>query len=338
MRWAGYCRISLDRTGEGEKVADQKGLVARLIELEDPAAEVSWYTDNDISAWSGVERPGYDALVRDAARGQYDRVAAKETERLWRSVADQEGFKVAVSGTALTEVVTLTQRFKLDDVDDTFTLTLLAALGARESAKTSQRMKNRQALKAERGEHHGGRRGFGHTASRDGLVESEAEMIRDATARVLRDESMRSIVVEWNRAGVLTSMGVPWRVDGLRDLLQQPRSRWHPGASREALRRFVARDHHPRGTRTVDGAVRVAPTWTERIYTHGEKEPPVRDAPLSEVQPHHDRVPEPLLLSGTGEWRVCGATVRIAHADQAVTDKFLAYLDSPRFAKAMERG
>src|SRR5579885_948950 len=69
----------------------------------------------------------------------------------------------------------------------------------------------------------GARRGFGHTADRAAVVEEEAAAIRGAAGRVLAGDTLSSIVQEWNRDGVTTSGGGPWRVNSLSSLLVQPR-------------------------------------------------------------------------------------------------------------------
>ncbi|MDQ6724902.1 MAG: recombinase family protein [Actinomycetota bacterium] len=67
------------------------------------------------------------------------------------------------------------------------------------------------------------RRGFGHTQDRTGIVEEEAAVIREAAHRVLGGETLSSIVQEWNRRGVRTAGGGPWRVNSLSSILVQPR-------------------------------------------------------------------------------------------------------------------
>lgn len=51
----------------------------------------------------------------------------------------------------------------------------------------------------------------------------EAAAIRDAAQRVLAGETLSSIVRDWNRNGLTTSRGGPWRVNSLSSLLVQPR-------------------------------------------------------------------------------------------------------------------
>lgn len=85
------------------------------------------------------------------------------------------------------------------------------------------------------------RRGFGHTQDRSGLVEAEATIIRDAARRVLAGETLSSIVREWNRRGLCTAGGGPWRVNSLSSILLQPRLAGLAGiATEDAVQTFPA--------------------------------------------------------------------------------------------------
>lgn len=68
-----------------------------------------------------------------------------------------------------------------------------------------------------------GPRGFGHVHDRSRIVEAEAEAIRDAARRVLDGETLSSVVQDWNREGLRSTTGGPWRVNALSALLIQPR-------------------------------------------------------------------------------------------------------------------
>jgi len=68
-----------------------------------------------------------------------------------------------------------------------------------------------------------GRRGFGHTQDRRDIVPAEADLILEAAQRVLDGATLSSIVDDWNRRGVITTTGGPWRINALSALLIQPR-------------------------------------------------------------------------------------------------------------------
>jgi len=54
-------------------------------------------------------------------------------------------------------------------------------------------------------------------------VPAEAELILEAARRVLDGATLSSIVDDWNRRGVTTTTGGPWRINALSALLIQPR-------------------------------------------------------------------------------------------------------------------
>src|SRR5262245_24931897 len=88
MRVAIYLRVS---TG-GQTTDNQR------LELERVAAQRDWqivglYEDAGVSGAKGREqRPEFDRLLKDAARGKFDIVAAWSVDRLGRSLKDLVAF------------------------------------------------------------------------------------------------------------------------------------------------------------------------------------------------------------------------------------------------------
>lgn len=68
-----------------------------------------------------------------------------------------------------------------------------------------------------------GQRAFGHTRDRACLIEEEAAAIRDAARRILHGETATRVVDDWNRQGLRTTAGGPWRLNAFSALLAQPR-------------------------------------------------------------------------------------------------------------------
>ncbi len=68
-----------------------------------------------------------------------------------------------------------------------------------------------------------GRRGFGHTQDRRAIVPAEAALILEAADRVLHGATLSSVVDDWNKRGITTTTGGPWRINALSALLIQPR-------------------------------------------------------------------------------------------------------------------
>ena len=86
-----YCRISLDKSGAAQGVESQHA------ENEDLAAELGrtiaeTYTDNDRSAFSGIERPEYRRMLADIASGRIECVIIWHANRLHRSVDEVGAF------------------------------------------------------------------------------------------------------------------------------------------------------------------------------------------------------------------------------------------------------
>ena len=95
-RAALYCRISKDREGAGLGVDRQERDCRAL------AARLGWdivavHTDNDLSAYSGKRRPGYEALLDDLRSGHADAVITWHLDRLHRSPVELEDYIAACS-------------------------------------------------------------------------------------------------------------------------------------------------------------------------------------------------------------------------------------------------
>src|SRR3954462_6952803 len=91
---AAYGRISEDDDLKGEGVNEQLHLGVLRIE-SDPRwmlTSASWpatapagtFRDDDISAYSGKPRPGYDALMREVVAGRVKVIVVRHLDRLWR--------------------------------------------------------------------------------------------------------------------------------------------------------------------------------------------------------------------------------------------------------------
>src|SRR6516165_10033966 len=89
MRAAIYTRISADQTGEGLGVARQ---------LEDCLAladRLGWgvvarFDDNDLSAFNGKTRPGFEAMLTAMGGREFGGLICWHPDRLYRSMKDLE--------------------------------------------------------------------------------------------------------------------------------------------------------------------------------------------------------------------------------------------------------
>ena len=99
---------------------------------------------------------------------------------------------------------------------------ILGSVARQESEHHSERRRAANMQRAEFGAWQAQSRTFGYT--QDGTpLEPEATAYRQAVTDVLRGKSIRSIVIEWNKRGLKTTKGNPWRSPRLRRLLVNPR-------------------------------------------------------------------------------------------------------------------
>src|SRR5277367_5389496 len=89
MRTAVYTRISQDAMGQ------RAGVTRQLEDCEALADQLGWevthrYSDNDLSAYSGRTRPGFEAMLTAMADSEFGAVICWHPDRLVRSMKDLE--------------------------------------------------------------------------------------------------------------------------------------------------------------------------------------------------------------------------------------------------------
>ncbi len=188
-----------------------------------------------------------------------------------------------------------------------------------------------------------GRRGFGHSQDRREIVAFEAALIRDAARRVLAGETLTSIVDDWNRRGIRTTTGGPWRINALSALLIQPRLAGHADTEdgsvevppaildRETHLRLVAlRRARRRGpTRSAEeGCRRYLLTGLLLCWRCGSRLTGVPRVGTS-AHPHY-RCPS------RGGGGCSGVSIRADLADEAAASHCLDRLTDPAFAASVE--
>lgn len=223
MRAAIYCRISLDRTGEALGVARQEADCRTLADREGWTVEAV-HTDNDISAFSGRERPGYQALIDDVSSGRVDAILAWHPDRLHRSVKELEAFIDLVEASDVEVRTVTTGQVDLSTPSGRLTARVAASVARHESEQKSARVRRKMVELAEAGRPTGGSRSFGYDFSKQQVIPEEAELVREAAERALTGESLTSIARDWNSRGVATVRGANgWTYQALRRMLLAPR-------------------------------------------------------------------------------------------------------------------
>jgi len=214
-----YARISDDTQGTGLGVARQEADCRKLAErLGWPIAAV--YTDNDISAFSGKERPAYRRLLADLASGSVDGLIVWHPDRLHRSPLELEEFITLVeAGGTQVQSVTAGER-DLATPTGRLHARIEGAVARHESEHKSERIRRKHLELAENGAvSGGGRRPFGYEADRLSVRPDEADQIRRAAADVMAGASVRSIAARWNADGVASVTGAAWSPTTVKRLL-----------------------------------------------------------------------------------------------------------------------
>lgn len=222
-RAAIYARISRDVEGQGLGVERQLTACRRL------AGERGWrvsqeYVDNDISAYSGKQRPAYLQMLEDIRAGTVDGVIAYHQDRLTRQPIELEGFAQVCTTAGLDTVITVTSDFEIANDDHMFMLRMLGAIAAKESARKGRRIRDKHAQLAVSGMPNGGyHRPFGYEPDRMTVNEAEATVLRQVVDRYLAGEALMSLVGWLQDEGVTTTAGNPWRTSALRTLMLSAR-------------------------------------------------------------------------------------------------------------------
>ncbi|GAB2921481.1 recombinase family protein [Rhodococcus aerolatus] len=299
-RAALYVRISEDPN------ATEKGVTRQREDSEALAAARGWtvvgtYSDNDISALTGKHRPGYEALMAAAARGEFDQVVAYGLSRLWRNRAERaagiDALKAAQVGIALVKGSDL----DLSTAAGRMYAGILGEFDTAESEVKSERVARAAQQRAEEGRANGAvLYGWGRVYERDsngrvtGWQDNEdaeaADVVRKIVADLLSGQSMKSIAAELNAAGVLTPGGRgEWRHGTIRKLAQRPanvglRVRGGQVVGQAAWPAIVDRDSHDRVVALLSA--------------------PARRSTNTGARKH-------LLSYGVGECGTCGSVLRV---------------------------
>lgn len=220
-----YARISDDRTGAGLGVARQEEDCRALAEARGYSVRAV-YTDNDISAYSGKKRPGYQRLLADIAKGSIDVVLAWHNDRLHRNLTELEEYmKVSERAGVLTRTVQ-SGELDLSTSAGRMTARILGAVSRQESEHKAERIKRKAQELSLSGKWTGGLRPFGWQFV-DGvpmLDEVEAAVVREAHAHVLAGLSLGSFIQILTDRGITTARGGAWSYATLRQMLLRPRN------------------------------------------------------------------------------------------------------------------
>jgi site-specific DNA recombinase len=259
------------------------------------------YTDDDISAYSGKPRPSYRRLLVDIEAGRRDGLIVWHPDRLHRSPRELEEFIDLVERTSVPVGTVTAGEYDLTTPTGRGTARIVGVVARMESEHKSERLRRKALELAENGKlpFGGGRRPFGYEPDRVTVRQDEAVLIRQAAARVLSGDGLRTIVADWQARGIQPVSGPQWSTMSLRRLLRSGRItgwREHHGrlTAKAEWEAIIDADTGRRLRRVLDDPLRFNGGATARSYL--AKAPP-RPSPLclkrrpTSLPPHRPQRP-----------------------------------------------
>lgn len=189
------------------------------------------HVDNDVSAYSGKPRPGYDQLMAAVDAGTVDRIVAWHPDRLHRSPAELEGFIDRITRAGVEVETVQAGRVDLGTPAGRLTARSLGSIARYESEHKAERVRRALAQNAANGKRHG-RVPYGwrheydqQTGERRDVVDQEAaQVVRDVADRILRGESIREITQRLNDTETPSPRGGPWHKNMVRHVVLRERN------------------------------------------------------------------------------------------------------------------
>jgi site-specific DNA recombinase len=335
-----YARISHDPSGE------RLGVQRQEADCLEEAKRRGWsiaqvYVDDDLSAYNTKKpRPQYQRLLNDIQLGRRDGVMIWRLDRLHRQPRELEEF-IVLCDKHRVALATVTGDVDLATSQGRLLARAWGAFAAHESEIRGERLSRASLERARCGIMHVPRRPYGFRDDAITIKAAEAAVIREAAARLLRGESLRSICMDFNRRAIPTADKALWQSPVLRRLLANPRlaglstyhhevvgkGTWKPIISRRQSERIRTMLSDPR-RRTGDGTHGFyLLTGVLRCGRCGE---PMRAAP------HRTRAYG--CSRDTGQ-KGCGrVSIHMEALDAAFVARLYERLDSQALPAALKRG
>lgn len=159
-RVAGYKRVSTTLESQETSMVAQEDLFIKTI-VDRGWTLVEIYSDS-LTATKG-NRPGFEKMVRDAQRGHFDVIIAKELSRLARNIGTSADFKKIIMSNDI-DIITLDGAIDTTK-GDVSKYGLYAWIYEEESRRTSNRIKTSFRTSAEKGRYLKGEAPYGYDVS-----------------------------------------------------------------------------------------------------------------------------------------------------------------------------
>jgi DNA invertase Pin-like site-specific DNA recombinase len=216
-----YTRISADQTGE------RLGVTRQLDDCLALADRLGWtvvarYDDNDLSAYNGKRRPGFEAMLDAMKNGEFRALLCWHTDRLYRSMKDLERLIDIADANRVSIKTVQGGDLDLSTSAGRMIARILGSVARQESEHKGERQKRANVQKSQNGKWQTANRPFGYTLKGEPL-EPEATAIRTAVADVLSGKSIKQVARDWNTKGLKGTRNTAFTATNVRRLLVNPR-------------------------------------------------------------------------------------------------------------------
>jgi site-specific DNA recombinase len=220
-----YCRISDDPTGQAAGVERQEQDCRKLAKAKGWTV-VALETDNDLSGFKGVKRPGYERIVERLKAAEADAIVCYHPDRLTRRARELEDLISLIEATDAEVATVKAGDLDLGTVDGRMLARIVGSVSQRFSENLALDVIRANKAKADKGQPRSNAPRFGYVTT-DGrctweIDKAQAKLIRDGAKHVLRGGSVLALERLWRRAGVVSPAGKPYQATNLRRLLMSP--------------------------------------------------------------------------------------------------------------------
>jgi site-specific DNA recombinase len=232
IRAACYCRLSkaggrsVERQEQdGRAIASDRGWLVVRVFTETVSA----------SEFAKRAREQWELLLGAVRAREFDAVIVWMEDRSNRDVVKAAEFVQACRQAGVRLVIADSEHeYDFTDPEQTARFYGEVVAAQREVARLSKRVRRARLQAAAEGQRHpGGRRAFGErgigprgggrNVVSQGQARAERELIGEAAGRILAGDSLRGIVLDWNRRGLHGTAGESWSTRSLRRMLLSPR-------------------------------------------------------------------------------------------------------------------
>jgi len=216
---------------------DKLGVVRQERECRELCKRRGWkvaevHTDDDLSAFSGKKRPGYEELLQRLQSGKIRGLVSWHPDRLHRSPKELEAFIDIIEACGAGVATVQGGEYDLSNASGRMSARIVGAVARHESEHKSERIRAKMLQLQRDGKFTGaGRRPYGYEfiKTKDGkldrliLREDEAIIVRELAHRYIGGESLLSLVRDLNVRKVPAATGGPWGLASVSRLLKSVR-------------------------------------------------------------------------------------------------------------------